>query len=79
MGHYNCQTVIELEKEEVKCLINAYHIIGRINQEMDIFDIIDCGATNIEKNEMNKAEFVLYMMRNLLINGNTEIKINLLD
>ncbi len=77
MGHYNCQKTIELKKEEAEYLSKAYHIINRINKEMDIFDLIDCGATNIEKGDMNEAEAVLYLMRNLLIDGNTKIAIDL--
>lgn len=76
---YSKQTVVELKKDEAECLSKAYYIIHKINKEMGIFDIIDCDGEVIDKVDMRTTEFVSYMMHNLLIGGNTEIKINLLD
>lgn len=76
---YSKQAVVELKKDEVECLSKAYHVINKINREMDIFDFIDCDDEMINKENMSVTKFVLDMMRNLLTDGNTEIKITLLD
>lgn len=65
-----------LSDEEAQVIMDAYHIIHDINNEMAIFDVFEFGTCDVDKDNMNCTEIVLYAMRNMLINGNRELTLN---